>query len=250
MWRKNDATKDELKGVVERLRTERPEADPLTLDHVKTTAMARARAAAGSRGAGLKRWTVAGVTVGVMAAGAGGVIAGGTSGQGPGGSAAVAQYGNNCDNGNITGSGNGNGTGGGSGNENGNGSNDDNCNENSFNTTTNNNSSTNNTNNYTTVNNYYPVDAEGKGGVKGTKTTKGVDRRLKVHVHVPRGSKLKKVVVRIDGKIVKTLNGKKATDRIALYNVPCGNTKVAVVVTLANGKTVTARHTYKLCTAS
>ena len=45
MRRKNDAHKDEVDGVAQRLRYERPEASPLELDRIKTTAMSRAKAA-------------------------------------------------------------------------------------------------------------------------------------------------------------------------------------------------------------
>ncbi len=44
MPRKHDAHKDELEGVAQRLRDERPEASPLDLDRIKTTAMSRAKA--------------------------------------------------------------------------------------------------------------------------------------------------------------------------------------------------------------
>lgn len=115
MRRKNDAQR-EVEGVAQRLRNERPEASPLELDRIKTSAMSRMRSASGGR-VGARRLAVAGLTVGLLAATTGSVLAGGGSG-GSTGNAAVAQYGNNCDtnnnNGNI-GSGNGNGNGNGNG---------------------------------------------------------------------------------------------------------------------------------------
>jgi hypothetical protein len=113
MPRKHDANKDELEGVAQRLRSERPVASPLDLDRIKTTAMSRAKAATGGGRAGARRLAVAGLTVGLMAAGTGGVIAGVGSNHSAG-NAATAQYGNTC----VAGNGNGNG---GSGGEGGNG---------------------------------------------------------------------------------------------------------------------------------
>ncbi len=91
MWRNKDPRKDEVDSVAQRLRSERPEPSPLELDRIKTTAMSRARAASG-RGSTRRRLAVAGLTVGLMAAGTGGVIAGGGASSNPG-NAATAQYG-------------------------------------------------------------------------------------------------------------------------------------------------------------
>jgi len=271
--RKHDAHKDEVEGVAQRLRSERPEASPLELDRIKTTAMSRARVAARGR-AGGRRLAVAGLTIGLLAAMTGGVIAGVGSSHSPG-NAAVAQYGNGCDTnngGNSVGSNNGNGdgnsksfassyshhgsshgnsggnhNGNGNGNESGNGNNNYNCNENSFNETVNNyaGSTTNITNNYTTV------SAAPSIGVQGSTTKKPSTsgRHIRIHVKVPHGLKLRKVTVRVNGKHVKTLTGKKASANVELVNLPCskGTTTVEISVTLSNGKTVTSRHRYHLC---
>jgi hypothetical protein len=241
MRRKNDAqSQSELEGVAQRLRKERPEPTPLELDRVKTTAMSRAKTAA--RGsAGTRRLALAGLTVSLMAATTGGVIAS----QGPGRSsanAAVAQYGNNCGNGNgngNSGNGNGNGNNGNGNNGNGNGNGNYNCNENSFNVTN------------VTNNNYTTVNAAPSGGVRGSKTKKAATskRHIKIHVNVPGGAKLRKVTVRVNGKHLRTITGKKASANVELVNLPCskGTTTVEIVVTLSNGKTVTARHQYHLC---
>jgi hypothetical protein len=91
MRRKNQPRKDEKDSIAERLRSERPEASPLELDRVKTTAMSRARTASGRIGS-RRRFAVAGLTIGLMAAGTGGVIAGGATSTNPS-NAATAQYG-------------------------------------------------------------------------------------------------------------------------------------------------------------
>ncbi len=292
MRRKHDANRDELEGVAQRLRNERPEASPLELDRIKTTAMSRAKSGSGGR-AGARRLAVAGLTTGLLIATTGVVLAGEDGGHS--GNAAVAQYGNNC----IAGNGNGNGGNGGSGgnggkgggsnggsggngvkggtggaggsggaggaggsggsggnggaggNENGN----FNCNENSFNNSGNTTTNTTINNGGTTIiNNYTTVSATPTSGVLGSTTSKKAktsSRHIKIHVNVPHGLKLRKVTVRINGKRVKTLTGKKASANIEVINLPCstGATTVSVTVTLSNGKTVTATHQYHLCVA-
>ncbi len=243
MWRRNDANQDDMEGIARRLRIERDEISPLELDRIKTTVISRARTAGVGGRAGARRLAVAGLTVGLLAASTGGVLAG--QGNTPSGNAAVAQYGNNCDTNNNHGNNNGDNNGGANNNEN----NNDNCNENSFNNTTVNNITNNGgsvTNNYTTVNS--TPSAGVLGSTTGKVTTSA--RHIKIHVNVPRGAKLRRVTVKVNGKRVKTLAGKKASANVELVNLPCskGATTIQVTVTLADGKTVTARHTYHLCT--
>jgi len=255
MRRKNDAhTQDDVEGVAQRLRAERTEASPLELDRIKTSAMARVKSTRGR--VGTRRLAVAGLTAGLLVATTGGVLASQGGAASPG-NAAVAQYGNNCDVGNNNGDGNGDGNGG-SGNNNGSndGNNNDNCNENSFNNEINNttiNNITINNGGTNVVNNYTTVTATPTGGVLDSKTTKLATskRRIKIHVDVPRGAKLSRVTVKVDGKRVKLLKGKAASSHIELVDLPCskGATTIEVSVTLSNGKTVTARHTYHLCTS-
>jgi hypothetical protein len=241
MPRKHDAHKDELEGVAQRLRDERPQASPLDLDRIKTTAMARAKAGAPRRGrAGARRLAVASLTVGLLAAGTGGVLAG--EGGKDKGNAATAQYGGSCGSVNI----NGNGSGNNSGNGNGNGNGNFNCNENSFNTETT--TITNNvTNQYnsSTVTIAAPVN-NGVLGATTTKKAKTSSRHVKIHINVPRNSKLRKVTLRVNGKIVSVLKGKKASKNITLVSLPC-SAKVTITAVTASGKTVTQSHTYNLC---
>jgi hypothetical protein len=251
MRRKDDA-QHEVEGVAKRLRKERPEASPLQLDSIKTAAMARTRAAGRGR-MGTRRLAVLGLTLGLLAATTGGVIAG--QGSGSEGDAAVAQYGNNCDTNNNNGPiGSFNhGEDNENGNESGNGNNNFNCNENSFNHTTNNYNYAGSTT--TVTNNYTTVSAAGTpaGAVLGSKTSKKAtsSRRIKIHVKVPHGSKLRKVVIVVNGKRVKTLLGKQASANVELVKLPCstGATTVQITITLSDGKTVTARHSYRLCAA-
>lgn len=244
MRRKHDAPQDEVEGIAQRLRSERPEASPLELDRIKTTALSRARSAAGGGRAGARRLAVAGLTVGLLLATTGGVLAG-QGGEQSSGNAAVAQYGNDCDVNNNNGNGNGLGN---SGNNNGN--NNGNCNENSFNTTTVNNT-TNNFGGADTVNNYTTIAATPSAGVLGSSTKKVTTslRHIKIHVAVPRGAKVSRVMVKVNGRRLKVIKGRKASANVVLENLPCGKgaTTIEVTVTLADGKTVTARHSYHLC---
>jgi hypothetical protein len=293
MPRKHDAHRDELEGVAQRLRDERPQANPLDLDRIKTTAMSRAKAGSRRGRVGARRLAVASLTVGLLAAGTGGVLAG-QSGK-SGGNAASAQYGGNCDtnngNGNEIGSGNGNENGNGNGktsfaayfahskgdkkggsaggtssgngngngvengnengNESGNGNNNYNCNENSFNNTENNITETNSTTN-TVTNNYNsstvtiaaPVN-NGVLGASASKKAKTSSKHVRIHLNVGK-SKLRRVTLRVNGKIVSVLKGKKASKNITLVSLPC-SAKVTITAVTASGKTVTQTHTYNLC---
>src|SRR5271170_1449767 len=163
MRRKNDAHKEELEGVAQRLRNERPEASPLQLDQIKMSAMSRAKAGTPRHKAGARRLATVGLTIGLLAAGTGGVIAGGSKGGGHSGgstSASATQYGGECNI--INGSGN-------VGNENGLGATNNACNENTFTTI-------NNTTTTTITNNTAPVTIEvvptPSSGVEAAKTTK------------------------------------------------------------------------------
>ncbi len=255
MRRKNDKHEHDLEGIAQRMRGERPEASPLELDQIKTTAMSRAQAATGR--ANPRRLVVAALTVGLMAAGTGGVLAAGDSG-GAAGNAAQAQYSSTtsiCANGNLDGNGNGNGGGEGNGNENGNGNGNFDCNNGSFN---NDNNTTNNTSNTNITNTYDSStvtitgsQSAGNIGVAGTSTSKVVKKsgRVKIHVKLSPRDKLRKVSISVDGKHLKTIKGKAASDNIVLTDLPCGTgaTTVKITVTLSTGKTVTETHTYNLC---
>jgi hypothetical protein len=241
MPRKYDAHKDGLEGVAQRLRDERPTASPLDLDRIKTTAMSRAKTGARGGRAGARRLAIVSLTVGLLAAGTGSVFAWG-GGHGSKGNAANAQYGGEC---NIS---NGNGN---VGNENGAFAENYACNENSFNETTINESNTTNINN-TVTNNYnsstVTIAAPVNNGVLGAAATKKAattSKRVKIHLNVGK-SKLRKVTLRVNGKIVSVLKGKAAKANISIAKLPCSATVTITAVT-SSGKTVTQTHVYKLC---
>jgi len=244
MRRKNDAHKEELEGVAQRLRNERPEASPLQLDQIKTSAMSRAKSGTRRHKAGARRLATAGLTIGLLAAGTGGVIAGGGEG-GNHGNASNTQYGSNCD----TGNNDGNNIGNEGGNENNNNNNQGNCNNNSFNTTTTNDGGTvNNSNSFfsTTI-----TPAPAASGVQAAKSTKpGLSLRdIKIHLKLSRKSHLRKVTLKLNGKTFKVLKGTAASKNINLTNLPCtsGATTITIVAVTSAGKTITESHTYHLC---
>ena len=256
MPRNYDEHEPELEGIAKRLRAERPEASPLELDQIKLSAMSRAKATVGRETP--RRLVVAALTVGLMAAGTGGVLAAGGTGS-PAGNAAQAQYSSTtiaCGNDNGNGNGTGN-VGEGNGNEDGNGNGNFNCNNNSFNNDGNTNSNTTNvTNNYTnsvvTITGSESVGT-GAGGVQATSTTKKASfssRKLKISVKLPHKAKLRRVSVKVNGKLLKTITGKKASANVVLSDLPCGSgaTTVTITVTLAGGKSISSTHTYHLCT--
>ncbi|HXC45205.1 MAG TPA: hypothetical protein VNU24_01260 [Solirubrobacteraceae bacterium] len=248
MPRKHDAHMDELEGVAQRLRDERPTASPLDLDRIKTSAMSRARSAGTRRGrAGARRLAVVSLTVGLLAAGTGSVFAWSHGDKGSKGNAANAQYGGEC---NISnGSGN-------NGNENGASAENYACNENSFNTTTINESNTtsitnniSNSYNGSTVTVTSPPAIPATGGVLGTSTTKKAktsSKRVNIHIDVSKKSKLRRVTLKVNGKVVSVLKGKEAKHNVSIANLPCSATVTVTAVT-ASGKTVTETHVYKLC---
>jgi hypothetical protein len=252
MWRKNDASKDELDGVAQRLRDERPTASPLELDQIKRTAMSRAKVSNGGRAFGTRRLAVAGLTVGLMAAGTGGVIAAG-GGNGVKANASTAEYSiSECDNGNNVG-----------GDNNGN-NNNNNCNSGTItinetnNSTTNNNSTNSDSSTNTTNNNYYSstvtlgtAGTTGSGGVLASKQTSVAKsaRSFSVHFFAAKGRKLKKLTIRLNGKIIKVLGAGHIATTLDFVGVKCTNVKqnLTLTGTLANGKTITETRHYNLC---
>ncbi len=140
------------------------------------------------------------------------------------------------------------------GDNNGQGSENNACNENTFitETITENNSSTNNTTNNIT-NNYnsstVTVAGPANSGVLAASTTKKAttsSKHIKIHINLPGKSKLRRVTLKVNGKIVSVLKGKKASKNITLVSLPC-SAKVTITAVTASGKTVTQSHTYNLC---
>ncbi|HEY7934131.1 MAG TPA: hypothetical protein VID48_09930 [Solirubrobacteraceae bacterium] len=217
--------------------------------------MSRAKAATGGRPFGARRLAVVGMTAGLLAAGTGGVIAA-TSGGGSTGNAAVAQYSSSaCDQGNNNSNNNSNGE----GSENNNGNNNFNCDGsisigngsgNGSGNTTNNNSSSN-----TTTNNYYTSTLSAGPtaaalGVQASKQSKASasKRHFSVHFFAGNGKKLRKLTVRLNGKVIKVYKGR-IPSTLDFVGVPCGNVKQHLVITgeTTSGKKVSETRHYNLC---
>ena len=178
---------------------------------------------------------MAGLTIGLLAAGTGGVIAGGGDhhhGGSGGGNATNTQYGGEC---NISnGSGN-------VGDNNGADAENNACNENTFIT-----ENITNTTTITNTSNTAPVTiqvipaAPAAGSVLAAKTTKAAisNRHITIHLNVPRRSHLTRVTLKLDGKTFKVLKGKAASKNINLTNLPCGTgaTTITVVAVTSSGK--------------
>jgi hypothetical protein len=226
MWRKNDASKDDLDSVAQRLREERPQASPLELDRIKMTAMARARGAK-TRNTGARRLAVGALSMGMLVAGAGGVVASGTGNSGAG-NAATAQY-SGCATSETHGA---------------SAASDFDC---TSNETTSTETTTSSTSSVATIN-YVPPT--GSGGVLGTKTTARDSRRhFTVHFFAAKGRALKKLVVIVNGKVVKQLTGNGVAIDLDFVGFPCSSVKQTVTLrgTLANGKKITETRQYNLC---
>jgi hypothetical protein len=90
------------------------------------------------------------------------------------------------------------------------------------------------------------------GGVLGSKTSKKKTRkrRIRIHIKIPHGAKLKKVTVKVNGKIAFVPRGTRASTHISLTRPPCdkGATTVVVIAVTDSGQTITQSHTYRhLC---
>jgi outer membrane protein assembly factor BamB len=154
--------------------------------------------------------------------------------------------GGSCD----TNNNNGNNVGNGAGSENNNGNNNFNCNKNSFNKSGNEGNESNNVINGSTVTaGAAPGTDSGVQGSTSTGSKTGM-RHIRIHIHVGAKAKLKKVTVKVDGKTVAVLKGKKASANVNLVNLPCsgnGATTIVVIAVTDNGRTIRESHQYRLC---
>ncbi len=72
---------------------------------------------------------------------------------------------------------------------------------------------------------------------------------MKIHINMLEQIEAQKVTLKVNGKIVSVLKGKKASSEHQLANLPCSanGTTVTITAVTASGKTVTQTHTYNLC---
>ena len=63
----------------------------------------------------------------------------------------------------------------------------------------------------------------------------------------PRGAKLAMETVRVNGKLVRTVRGKRITARVDLRGLPRGRFRVKIEVRTVDGRKVSATRRYRTC---
>ncbi len=261
MWRRKQDPPQDVESTIQRLRDERPQASPLELDQIKTTAMARAGARLRNTSTS-RRLVTSGLVVGLMAAGTGGVIAAGAT-SGSGGSAAHGAVLHSTTTVTVTSPG---GITIGNGNQCiliGNG-NTFTCNivQGSGPTITISAVTTTVTASSAVLAASTTVSSTGGGGVLGVSTTKTatapkarVSQRALVirYFKIPPNTKVKVITVTINGKAYKfILNGKKPVP-LSFKGLPCATNGLQVVhitTVSTSGKVYHDTRTYHLCVPS
>ncbi len=90
--------------------------------------------------------------------------------------------------------------------------------------------------------------APAAGGVAGAKERSCVSRRVfRIRIRVPKGKKAVSAVVRVNGKKVKVVRGKRLRAAVRLRGLPKGRFSVRITVRLANGKRITGVRRYHTC---
>jgi hypothetical protein len=162
--------------------------------------------------------------------------------------------GNGNDNGSTGPTGQSNNNGGNNGNNSNNNNNNNNCNNNSFNSYYYYAGATNNS--YTIVSAdpgkaaQDPPSGGPNGKHKGNKARTS-RRHIRIHVLLHHGSKLHMMTVQVNGKHVKTLYGRAASNGVELVDLPCssGATTVTVSDELSTGQVVSSTRQFHLCVA-
>ena len=72
-------------------------------------------------------------------------------------------------------------------------------------------------------------------------------RAFRIRIRVPKGKKALSAVVRVNGKKVKVVRGKRLKAPVRLRGLPKGQFTVRITVRLANGKKITGTRTYHTC---
>ncbi len=72
-------------------------------------------------------------------------------------------------------------------------------------------------------------------------------RKFRIRLRTPKGAKLAKVTVSLNGKLIRTVRGKRITAKVDLRGLPKGRFKVKIVVTTVDGRKVTGTRRYRTC---
>ena len=79
-------------------------------------------------------------------------------------------------------------------------------------------------------------------------TKRCVSRRLfRIRLRAPRGLKLSKATVKVDGRVVATRRGARLTAPVDLRGLPKGRFSVSIELRLADGRSVRATRRYRTC---
>ena len=72
-------------------------------------------------------------------------------------------------------------------------------------------------------------------------------RRFRIRLKQPKGVKLVKATVKVNGKLVQTRKGKRVTAPVDLRGLPKGRFKVTVQAVAADGRKVKETRRYRTC---
>ena len=93
-----------------------------------------------------------------------------------------------------------------------------------------------------------PAPAPAAGGVAGVQQRSCTSKReFRIRIRVPKGKKALSAVVRVNGKKVKVVRGKRLRAPVRLRGLPKGQFKVRITIRLANGKRISGVRTYHTC---
>ena len=93
-----------------------------------------------------------------------------------------------------------------------------------------------------------PPKLKAKDVLRLPSTKKCVSRRkFRIRLRTPRGTRIVRATVKLNGKRVKTVKGKRLTAAVDLRGLPKGRFKVAIEIRTADGRKVTATRRYRTC---
>jgi hypothetical protein len=72
-------------------------------------------------------------------------------------------------------------------------------------------------------------------------------RRFRIRLRTPRGTRIVRATVKLNGKRFKTVKGRRLTAAVDLRGLPKGRFKVAIEIRTADGRRVTATRRYRTC---
>ena len=93
-----------------------------------------------------------------------------------------------------------------------------------------------------------PPKLKAKDVLRLPSTKKCVSRRkFRIRLRTPKGTRIVRATVKLNGKRFKTVKGKRLTAAVDLRGLPKGRFKVAIEIRTADGRKVTATRRYRTC---